>query len=64
MLLHAVIEIGDSLGLQTIAEGVETREQARRLRTLRYRFGQGYLFSRPIPGAAVEDLLRASSKVS
>jgi diguanylate cyclase (GGDEF)-like protein/PAS domain S-box-containing protein len=59
MLLHAVIEIGDSLGLLTIAEGVETEEQARRLRALRYRFGQGYLYSRPVPAAAVEGLLRA-----
>jgi diguanylate cyclase (GGDEF)-like protein/PAS domain S-box-containing protein len=63
MLLNAVIEIGDARGLLTIAEGIETRAQARRLRALRYRFGQGYLFSRPVPAEAVEELLRAPSVV-
>lgn len=63
-LLNAVIEIGDSLGLQTIAEGVETHAQARRLRALRYRLGQGYLFSRPVPATAVEELLRSPAKVT
>jgi EAL domain-containing protein (putative c-di-GMP-specific phosphodiesterase class I) len=58
-LLNAVIEIGDSLGLLTIAEGIETRAQERRLRALHYRFGQGYLFSPPVPADRVEDLLAA-----
>jgi diguanylate cyclase (GGDEF)-like protein/PAS domain S-box-containing protein len=56
-LLNAVMEIGDSLGLSTVAEGIETVDQMRQLRALRYRYAQGYLFSRPVPAAEVPDLL-------
>jgi diguanylate cyclase (GGDEF)-like protein/PAS domain S-box-containing protein len=56
-LLNAVVEIGDSLGLRTIAEGIETPAQLRQLRALNYRYGQGFLFSRPVPAAAVPALL-------
>jgi diguanylate cyclase (GGDEF)-like protein/PAS domain S-box-containing protein len=59
-LLNAVIEIGDSLQLYTIAEGIETTEQLQELRDLDYALGQGYLFSRPVPGEAVGQLLAAS----
>jgi EAL domain-containing protein (putative c-di-GMP-specific phosphodiesterase class I) len=56
-LLNAVREIGRSLGLRTVVEGIETPAQLRQLRALDYRFGQGFLFSRPVPAAAVPDLL-------
>jgi diguanylate cyclase (GGDEF)-like protein/PAS domain S-box-containing protein len=56
-VLSAVAEIGDSLGLNTVAEGIETTEQLRRLRGLNYRYGQGYLFSKPVPAALVEALV-------
>jgi diguanylate cyclase (GGDEF)-like protein/PAS domain S-box-containing protein len=56
-LLSAVMEIGDSLGLRTVAEGIETPAQLHQLRALNYRFGQGYLFSRPVPAERVPDLL-------
>lgn len=50
-IVKAVIALGHSLGLEIIGEGVETLEQARHLRTLRCDCMQGYLVSRPIPGA-------------
>jgi diguanylate cyclase (GGDEF)-like protein/PAS domain S-box-containing protein len=56
-VLSAVAEIGDSLGLNTVAEGIETADQLRRLRGLNYRYGQGYLFSEPVPAARVEQLV-------
>jgi diguanylate cyclase (GGDEF)-like protein len=56
-LLGAVVEIADSLGLATIAEGIETPEQLRRLRELHFPLGQGFLFSRPVPSRAVGTLL-------
>jgi diguanylate cyclase (GGDEF)-like protein/PAS domain S-box-containing protein len=59
-LLNAVMEIGESLGLRTVAEGIETPAQLRRLRALNYRYGQGYLFSRPVPAEAVPDVLAAA----
>jgi EAL domain-containing protein (putative c-di-GMP-specific phosphodiesterase class I) len=61
-LLTAVIEIGDSLDLSTIAEGIETPEQLRQLRALGYSLGQGYLFSKPVPARKVEALLAASPR--
>jgi diguanylate cyclase (GGDEF)-like protein/PAS domain S-box-containing protein len=50
-IVKAVIALGQSLGLEIIAEGVETLEQARHLRTLRCDCMQGYLVSKPIPAA-------------
>jgi predicted signal transduction protein with EAL and GGDEF domain len=48
-LVRAIVALGRSLGLGTVAEGVETAEQARALRALGCHYGQGYLFSRPVP---------------
>jgi diguanylate cyclase (GGDEF)-like protein/PAS domain S-box-containing protein len=56
-LLGAVVEIGHSLGLSTVAEGIETQGQLERLRVHGYRFGQGYLFSKPVAADTVEELL-------
>jgi len=56
-LLHAVMEIGDSLRLNTIAEGIETSEQLEELQSLHYPLGQGFLFSRPVPGTEIDTLL-------
>lgn len=56
-VLSAVVEIGESLGLNTVAEGIETPAQLSRMRRLRYGYGQGYLFSRPVRAAEVERLV-------
>ncbi|GAA1512769.1 bifunctional diguanylate cyclase/phosphodiesterase [Dactylosporangium maewongense] len=45
----AVIRMAQALDLAAVAEGIETQEQARMLRHLGYRFGQGYLYARPLP---------------
>ena len=57
-LVDAMIRIGKTLHLQTVAEGVERVEQADRLRSLNCDIGQGYLFSRPLPSDAITLLLR------
>ncbi len=54
----AVTAVGRSLNLNIVAEGVETAEQLAFLRTHGCQRFQGYLFSRPVPGEAVEGLLR------
>ena len=57
-LVDAMIRIGKTLRLETIAEGVELVEQADRLRMLNCDIGQGYLFSRPLPSDAISEFLR------
>jgi PAS domain S-box-containing protein len=57
----AVIGLGHSLGLMTVAEGVETRAQAEMLLWLGCEFAQGWLFGRPVPE---EELPGIVSKVS
>jgi predicted signal transduction protein with EAL and GGDEF domain len=45
------VALGRSLDITTVAEGIETIEQAERMRSLGCTYGQGYLFSRPLAGA-------------
>jgi len=47
-LCEAMIVMAHKLGIQVIAEGVETKSQARILREIGCDYGQGYLYSRPI----------------
>jgi diguanylate cyclase (GGDEF)-like protein/PAS domain S-box-containing protein len=56
-LARTIIALGELLTLRTIAEGVEQESQHERLRALGCDFGQGYLFSRPIPARAMTALL-------
>jgi EAL domain-containing protein (putative c-di-GMP-specific phosphodiesterase class I) len=57
-LVDAMIRIGKTLRLETVAEGIERIEQADRLRTLECDIGQGYLYSRPLPSDAISAFLR------
>jgi EAL domain-containing protein (putative c-di-GMP-specific phosphodiesterase class I) len=54
---RAIVELGRTLGLEVIAEGIEHIEQARWLADLGCRYGQGYLFARPMAAAAIEAVL-------
>jgi EAL domain-containing protein (putative c-di-GMP-specific phosphodiesterase class I) len=56
-LVRTIIALADSLGLRTVAEGIEHRQQLARLGELGCTLGQGYLFARPIAAADVIDLL-------
>ena len=57
-IVSAIINMAKSLGLQTIAEGVETHGQRNFLREQGCNEMQGYLFSKPIPGEQFEALLK------
>ena len=46
-IVRAIRLLADSLGLEVVAEGIETEEQRQQLRLLGLTLGQGYLFSRP-----------------
>jgi EAL domain-containing protein (putative c-di-GMP-specific phosphodiesterase class I) len=58
VLIEATVKVAQSLGMNTVAEGIETREQAAVVRTLQCDKGQGYLYSRPLTSAALLDWLR------
>lgn len=67
-LLHSLRQLGDVLGLRTVAEGIETADELAAVRGLAFHIGQGYLFGRPGDAAdinaaiadqqAVEQLVR------
>jgi diguanylate cyclase (GGDEF)-like protein len=48
-IVAAVIQLAHALGLQVVAEGVETERQLDILRGMRCDYAQGFLFSRPVP---------------
>lgn len=60
-LAAAVITLGSELGLQVVAEGVETQEQSDFLIGRGCALQQGFLFSRPVPQAAFEQMLKAGT---
>jgi EAL domain-containing protein (putative c-di-GMP-specific phosphodiesterase class I) len=53
-IVRALSTLARSLGIQVVAEGIETREQSEFLRSEGVLYGQGFLFERPIPPAEVE----------
>lgn len=60
VLCEAIIEMSHKLGMQVIAEGVETHEQRDLLRNAGCDFAQGYLYSRPVTADQFESLLNAT----
>ena len=48
-VVRAIVGLAHNLGLDVIAEGVESAEQLAQLKLFGCEYGQGYLFSRPVP---------------
>lgn len=61
-LVSAILKIGDSLQMKTIAEGVETREQYDELAAKGCRSAQGYLISKPIKQADIGNFINNFNK--
>ncbi len=55
-LVASVVQLAHSLGLEPLAEGIETEEQRRFLIDSGCQYGQGFLFSRPVPTDEIEPL--------
>jgi EAL domain-containing protein (putative c-di-GMP-specific phosphodiesterase class I) len=57
-IVRTIVELARVLGMDVVAEGIETREQYRLLRLMGCRYGQGFLFARPMTAEGVTRLLR------
>ena len=57
LLVQSIIDLGRTLGMEVVAEGIETRSQLDQLRARGAQLGQGYYFSKPLPARAVPPVL-------
>ena len=60
-IVSAVVSLAHALGLEVVAEGVETEEQLEILRSLECDFAQGYLFSRPVPAVELRSVFSSAA---
>jgi diguanylate cyclase (GGDEF)-like protein len=51
-IVRTIAKLAQNLGMEIVAEGIETEEQLRQLSLLACEYGQGYLFSHPLSGEA------------
>jgi diguanylate cyclase (GGDEF)-like protein/PAS domain S-box-containing protein len=62
-LVRSIIRLAHSLKLETVAEGVERPEQLAPLRALGARYGQGFLFAKPMEAPGIARLLRQHARL-
>jgi len=62
-LIHTLVELGRTLGLETLAEGIEDDEQLLKLQQEHCDRGQGFLFSRPIEPEAIDAFLAGTTSL-
>ena len=56
-IVRTVVTLAQNLGMQVVAEGIETAEQLALLKALRCEYGQGFFFSHALPAAEAAELL-------
>jgi len=61
-MVNSIRQMAESLGIQALAEGIETEEQWRMLQALGCPFGQGFYFARPMSETDLLERLRAEGK--
>jgi len=61
LLIEEICHMADSMQMMSIAEGIERKEQLTALHDVGWKFGQGYLFSRPVDDVQCEALLSGPS---
>ncbi len=57
LLTHTIVRLGQDLGVQVVAEGIERPEQLEKLRSMGCGHGQGFLVARPMAAEGVEALV-------
>jgi diguanylate cyclase (GGDEF)-like protein len=60
-IVQTVVELATTLGMHTVAEGIETPEQLEQLRRTRCTAGQGFLLGRPMPASVVASMLAGNA---
>jgi EAL domain-containing protein (putative c-di-GMP-specific phosphodiesterase class I) len=55
--LDAILKLGDKMGIDVVAVGIETEEQLNQLKIMHFRKGQGYYFARPLEEKSLRSLL-------
>ena len=63
-ILNDIINMAHRMRLNVVAEGVETREQKKRLEAMGCDYGQGYFYAKPMPMQEYEELLKIHEKQS
>jgi diguanylate cyclase (GGDEF)-like protein/PAS domain S-box-containing protein len=62
-MVQAMVQLAKNLGMQPLAEGVETTEELAFLRALDCPRAQGFLFSRPVPASKIAELMTRGSSL-
>jgi EAL domain-containing protein (putative c-di-GMP-specific phosphodiesterase class I) len=63
-LIHTLVQLGKTLDIETLAEGIEEQSQLETLQREHCDHGQGFLFSRPLDVDAVEQFLKAEQSAT
>jgi EAL domain-containing protein (putative c-di-GMP-specific phosphodiesterase class I) len=59
VIVRSTVDLGRNLGLDVVAEGVESLELWNRLRDLGCKIAQGYYLSRPLPSDQLQDWIKS-----
>jgi diguanylate cyclase (GGDEF)-like protein/PAS domain S-box-containing protein len=59
-LLHTLVQLGTELGLETVAEGIDTEDQLHRLQRQHCDTGQGFLVARPMSADAIMEFVHSA----
>jgi len=62
MLTRTIVQVGRDLGMQVVAEGIESPAQLAELREMGCGYGQGFLLARPMAVSGVEALIAAEAR--
>jgi len=62
-IVRTIVSLALNLGMEVVAEGVETSDEIGQLKALECDFGQGFFFSKPVDGKQADDLLQKSGSI-
>jgi len=63
-IVKTILTLGQNLGIEVVAEGIESQEQFTSLRNLGFSLGQGYYFSKPVNSELAERMLFENAESS